>query len=189
MFGINNKQSLYFGQFTNLLLQSIIKSKLADSIPNDGSLSESEIKKFKDELFYLRVEILMASLIKIGKFGKTQFSNEEIGKTIGMAMTLALKDNGVSKGESEKIMDELIKRIGEYEDYINDVSEADIKKTGVYFQILQCFSGMVLGKDSKRLQSEAGRNKEFVVFSFAKQAYKNDEKAFKEAIKAVKFLD
>lgn len=189
MFGFQNKQNLYLGQFVNLLLQSIIKSKLAGSLPKDDSLSDHEIEKFKNELFYLRVEILMASLIEIGKFGKTQFSNEEIGKTIGIALTLALKDTGLSKSESEKIMDELIERISVYEDYVNGLDQAEIKKTWVYFHILRCFSGLVLGSDNKRLASEKGRNKEFVVFSFAKQAYRNDEKAFKDTLKAVKFLD
>lgn len=189
MFGFQNKQDLYLGQFVNLLLQSIIKSKVADSLPNDSSLSDSEIERFKDELFYLRVEILMASLIEVGKFGNTQFSNEEIGKTIGIAMTLALKDNGISKADSEKRLDNLIQRMGIYEDYVNGISEIELKKTGVYFQILQCFSEQVLGNDSKRLLSEKGRDKSFTVFGYAKQIYRNDEKEFKDKIKLVRFLD
>lgn len=188
MFGFN-KQELYLGQFVNLILQSILKSKAADSLPNDGYLSNKEIKQFKQELFYLRVQLLMAKLMEIRRFGKTEFSNEKIGKTVGTAVVLALRDTDVQKNESEKIVNSLLKRIEIYEDFITGLSTADLQKTGVYFQILQCFTELVLGRASKRVLSEASRDKEFTVFSYGKQIYKSDEEAFKQTIKSVKFLD
>ena len=81
MLGFQNKQDLYLGQFVNLILQNFIKSNINDSLPDDGTLTESEIKRFKEELFYLRVQLLMGSLMEVRKFGNKEFSNEDIGET------------------------------------------------------------------------------------------------------------
>lgn len=184
-----NKQELYLGQFVNMFLQALLKSKTGESLPEKGSLTDKEIKLFKEELFYFRVELLMAKLIVINKFGKTEFSNYEIGKTVGSALILALRDTGMSKADSDKIEKKFIKHLGIYEDYIDRVDESEMNKTGPYFQILQCFTNLVIGKDINKLSTEADRDKNFIVFSYGKQAYKSDEQAFNKMYKSVKFLD
>lgn len=189
MLGFQNKQDLYLGQFVNLILQSFIKTNINDSLPDDGTLSEKEIQRFKEELFYLRVQLLMASLMEVRKFGNKEFSNEDIGETTVIALGHALRNTEIPKEEALKELDKLSERIGMYEDYVTGVNEEELQKTGVYFQILQCFANHVLGNDKKMVLTEKGRDKSFTVFSFAKQIYKIDEKDFKEKIKLVKFLD
>lgn len=188
MFGLNKKEELYLAGFTRLFMQMVIKSEGKRTLPN-GSLTEKEEEKVKQELLYFRVVLLMYQLMAIRKFGNTEFSSEDVGKTLGLGFALALQDEGMTKHEAEKELEEVIKRLDTYGAFIEGVGDAELQKTGVYFNLIRCFSEIVLGKDAKRASTEEGRDKEFTVFDYGKQIYRSDEKALKEAMKGVRFKD
>jgi len=188
MFG-NKKESLYLGQFLRLFLQKIVKGEAEIRLPKDVSFTKKELEKIKQELFYFRIIILGYQLIDHRRFGGTKFNNEEIGKTLGIAFSLALQDTGSSKPDAEKQSESLIERIGIYEDYLGNLSQKELKEHGIYFNLIQCFEKIVLGDNSKRLLTNEGRDKAFTVFDYGKQTYRNLEEAFKGLIKTIKFLD
>jgi hypothetical protein len=108
---------------------------------------------------------------------------------LATAFSLALQDVGASKDEIENNLRQISDRLLTYESYIAQINSEALAKTGIYFNMIRCFSEIVLGKDAKRIMTEEGRDKELTVFDYGKQIFKNDEKALREFVKKVEFQD
>lgn len=184
------KQEIYLGGFVRLLLKEMISSKSLDiATINEGSLlSEKEVEKANEEILPLRLTLLSLLLNKIGKFGKQDFSSEEIGKTIGVALGLAYQDSGSSKSVASELAGRALDRIGNYYDNLMKVDEKEVEGEGPYFFVVNQYPNLILGKKLDPM-NEKNREKRFVLFDAAKQVYRNDEKNLPKLIDQFKFLD
>ena len=156
-----------------------------------GEMSSEEINRFNDQTLQLRLMILAWLLVKHASFGKKEYSSEEIGFMLSIAVSLCLQDNGLSKDLAEKRLIAFHEEMKEYnEAVVKRMEHSDYKtqETDVFFHLLTYFRDKVLHDSKIDLKIEPDSNKHYLVFFLANQIYKQDAEAFRASLREVKFL-
>jgi len=184
------KQRVYFGGFLRLLLSKLISSNSfnINTIDKDGLLSAEEIEKANDEILPLRLVIIALLLNKISKFGNKNFSSNEIGEALGLALGLAYKDTGSANNVAMELTQRQIDKFGEYFNKLMAISKKDIAEKGPYFFVAFQYPKFILGENLD-LIIEKNRLKDFLLFEAAKQIYENEKKYIPKILREFIFLD
>lgn len=184
------KDKVYLGAFLRLIIKQLIDSKTLDikTIDEESFLSNKEVEHANAEILDLRFAILAMKLTEKGKFGKKQFSSEEIGHTFSIALALAFQDTGKNKEEALSAAEPHIEAFLEYYKYLEQINEKELAEKGPYFFLIRCYEKKVLGKMPHPLNKQY-QDKSFVVFHAGKQVFENDNKGFPALIKEFYFLD
>ena len=185
------KEKMNLGTFVRVVASTILKSDAGDIsvVDTKNLLSKNERIEIKNEIEFFRLIILMFQLSEISRFGKKKFSSQELGQVFGIGVGLAYQDNGLSRDETEKKMDILSERIGYYTDAVEKTDQKELEAKGVFFYLIKYFTNLIIKFDVAKLREQQFQDKHFLVFELGKQVYRHDEKAFKNLIKNVKFLD
>lgn len=186
------KEEMYLGGFVRMLASVLIQDRNVDlSIVNkDGDISPEEEALVQEELPYFRIVLLMFLLADTGgKFGSKVFSEQEISSTVVQGTILAFDDSGIKEKELEARGERLQQTILNYLSALEKTDAEEIQNKGIFFFLCTTFADRMMAKAGQKKGGMAGLGKHFIFFDIAKQVYRNNEEAFKGAIKTVKFLD
>lgn len=187
----SKKEKMSLGSFIRSVVSTLLKADSGDiSIVDTGNcLDEDERKEVKNEIEFFRLITLMFQLMEISRFGKKEFTTQELGQVFGVATVLAYQDNGFSKEDAEKKAETLIKKVEYYTDAIEKTDKNELESKGVFFYLIKYFTDLTLKSKTAKFSDQNFQDKHFLVFELGKQVYRNDEKVFKDLIKDIKFLD
>tara|TARA_Y100000310_G_C20541850_1_gene743678 strand:+ start:422 stop:997 length:576 start_codon:yes stop_codon:yes gene_type:complete len=187
----SKKEKKNLGSFIRAVVGTLLKADPGDIsvIDTENKLNENERKEIKNEIEFFRLIVLLFQLMEISRFGKKEFTPQELGQVFGVASGLAYQDSGLSKEAAEKKLNVLGERIGYYTDNVEKTEPKELEKRGVFFYLTKLFTDFILKSETAKFSDESFQEKHFLVFEMGKQIYRNDEKAFKDLIKNVKFID
>lgn len=187
----NKKEKMNLRSFIQSVVGTLLKAAPDDIsiIDTEKKLNESECQEIRKEIEFFRLIVLLFQLMEISRFGKKEFTPQELGQVFGVGAGLACQDNGLSKEVAEKKMEALSERIGYYTDAVEKTDPKELEKQGVFFYLVKHFTDLILKSKTAKFSDQSFQDKHFLVFEMGRQIYRNDEKAFKDLIKNVKFID
>jgi len=185
------KEEMQLGSFIRLVVGTLLKADPGDIsiVDTEKRLDENERKEIRSEIEYFRLITLLFQLMEISRFGKKEFTPQELGQVFGVASGFAYQDNGLSKEAAEKKLDILGERIGYYTDEVEKTDPKELEKRGVFFYLTKLFTDFILKSETAKFSDQNFQDKHFLVFEMGRQIYRNDEKVFKDLVKNVKFTD
>jgi len=150
----------------------------------EGRLSEADWHRLDTQMHPFVFTILQFLLIEKIQTGKLRLPPEELGRSFGQAVVFGYHDAGYPAEEAVHASENVLKAIDDYTDSLDKVSESELDTKGPFFFLCQHFVGSFIPDFAPR--DELQREKHFLAFDVANQAYKNTREGFEAAYKKVK---